>query len=153
MASDWPGQFSLSLRTLLIGVALVTAGCAGIPSQDDPGTQTTTEEQTTVPRATYPEPPSNLTNHTVEQVALAHEEARLQNHLREKYALTSFSMGYLQRPEATVVNRSDDGVYVQTNGTYSYSYDQVASDFNPVCSLYHVNQTTIRHVSELTCET
>ena len=142
-----------SVRALLVGIVLVTAGCAGIPSLDGPETQTTTEEQTTVPRATYPAPPSNLTNGTVTQVALAHEEARLQDHLQEEYDLQSFSMGYLRQPEATVVNRTDGGVYVRINATYSYETDHVASDFNPACSLYHVNQTAIRYVTKLTCET
>lgn len=124
----------------------------GIPSLNGAGTETTTEGQTTVPRATYPAPPSDLSNSTVTGVTLEYEEARIQNNLQEKYDLNSFSMGYLREPEATVVNRSDGGVNVRTNVTYSYGTDRVAADFHPACSLYHVNQTAIRHVTELTCE-
>lgn len=110
-----------------------------------------TEEQTTVPRATYPDPPSTLTNSTVKRVALGYEEARLRNHLRETRDLRSFSMGYQRQPRATVVNQSDDRVYVRTNATYSWETNRMASDFNPVCSLYRVNQTATTHVRELFC--
>jgi len=133
----------------VFGLLLVTAGCLGTPSGT--GTQTSTGEQSTVPRATYPDPPANLTNSTVEQVTLRYERARLQNHLRETRDLESFSMGYRRQPTATVVNRSDDRVYVRTNATFSWATDRKASDFNPVCSLYRVNQTAITQVRELPC--
>lgn len=138
-------------RALLVGIVLITAGCAGAPSLDGSESRTSTEEQTTVPEATYPDPPSDLTNSTVTGVALRYEEARLQNHLREEHDLRSFSMGYRRQPTATVVNQSADRVYVRTNATYSWGTNRMASDFNPVCSLYRANQTAITHVRELPC--
>lgn len=151
----WPPSFRTPSGAFLVAVLLVTAGCIGLSPGDETGTQSTstTAEQTTVPRATYPEPPSNLTNSTAKQVAVKHEEARVQNVVRDEHDLNSFSVGYLRPVDATVVNRSDGGVYVRINATYSYETDRIASDFNPVCSLYHVNQTAIRHVTELGCDT
>ena len=143
---------------LLVALLLVTAGCTGASLGDGstntptPTATPTTAEQTVVPEASYPEPPDTLTNESVEGVTVAYEEARLQNQLRETHDVTYFEMGYFNGSHTTVRNRTDDGVYVRIDTTYSYAYDNVVADFVPVCSLYHVNETAIRHVSETECK-
>lgn len=135
-----------SVGALGLTVALVTAGCLGLAPTTDPANA---ENPTTVPRATYPEPPATVTNATATQTVIEYEAARLQNELRAEVELTYFEMGYMQPANATVLNRSDGDVYVKVTARYSYATPRKTADGVPVESLYFVNQTTIRHVAEL----
>ena len=139
-------------RALALAVLLVAAGCTGSPladhSGDQPSSSTPTAEATTVPRVTYPDPPANLTNETAKQAAVAYEEARLQNRLRNESEITYFELGYMRPVNTTVLNRSDGGVYVEIDATYSYGTKQWVADGDPVRSVYHVNETAIRHVAD-----
>ncbi len=105
---------------------------------------------TTVAPASFPSPPTNLTNETATTAAIAHEEARLQSQLRNETDVTYFELGYVRPVNATVLNESDDGLYVRVDATYSYGTPDKSADGVPVVSLYHVNETTIRHVNETT---
>ncbi|WP_232686367.1 hypothetical protein [Halobacterium zhouii] len=142
----------LSIVSFAIVALLVTAGCMGVPLADSSGDQssssTPTAEPTTVPTATYPDPPDDLTNETAKQVAVAYEEARLQNQLRNESEITYFELGYVKPVNVTVLNRSDGGLYVAVDGAYSYGTPEKSADGVPVRSLYYVNEATIRHVVE-----
>jgi hypothetical protein len=138
---------------LAVAALLATAGCAGISfsdaSESQPAPSTPTAEPTTVSRAPYPDPPADLTNESATEAVVAYEEARLQNQLRNESEITHFKLGYMQPVNATVLNRSDGGLYVEVDGTYSYGTREQSADGVPVRSLYHVNETAIRYVAAL----
>ncbi|AAG20085.1 hypothetical protein [Halobacterium salinarum] len=145
---------SATIPLVLIAL-LAAAGCLGSPIMEPVRNQTTasastTTASTTIPQATYPDAPENPTNETVKQAVVAFETARLQNELRDQYELTYFELGYLQPVNVTVLNRSDGGLYVRIDGSYSYGTPDRSADGVPVRSLYHVNETAIRHVNKTT---
>jgi len=146
-------------RVPVVVLALITlfatAGCLGAPVTSSSPAQTTASTPTataatTVPPATYPDPPDALTNESATEAVLTHEAARLQNELREQYELTYFELGYVQPVNVTVLNRSDGGLYVAVEGSYAYGTPERSADGVPMRSLYHVNETAIRHVNETT---
>lgn len=129
----------------VVTVCLVLSGCtapSGVASQpDSPGDKAT--------RQAFPDPPANLSSDAVRTVAIEYEQTRVHNLLRNESRITSFEIGYLLSPNATVVNRTDTGVYVRVEVHYSYATDTKQADGVPVRSLYYLNTTTIRLVEVL----
>jgi hypothetical protein len=114
-------------RSLLVALAVlaVTAGCLG----GVPGSSTTTPTPPTAqwdapdgPNE-YPAPPSNLTDDGARQVAVAYEEAFVLNRLRAS-DVDGYGLGGVFGTEATVLNRSDGGVYVRVKRGY-YTTDTI----------------------------
>jgi len=124
----------------------VTAGCAGILPGDG------SSADPTEPGVSYPDPPDTLTNTSARERVIEYEAAHLESRLREEKAITDFEMGYAEPANATVRNRSDGGLYVSLDASYSYGTENSTADFIPTCSLYHVNETAIRRVSERDCD-
>lgn len=126
----------------LLAVCLVLSGCTaptGVASKPD-----STGDQ--APRKPFPDPPANLSTDTVRTVAIEYDRARVHNLLRNVSEITTFDIGYLSSPSATVVNHTEHGVYVRTEIRYSYATDAKHADGVPVRSLYYLNTTTIHLV-------
>ena len=152
---------------LAVAGCVLLAGCSGLgissPQSDaetdtptisstPSPTPTSTVTSTTPSRKAYPEPPSDLDNETVTQIVAEYEEVRLHNMLRNQTLqgeISGFDVTYMYPANATVLNRSDGGVYVTIKASYSSWGDNYVADGRPVRSLYFVNESVIRRVAAL----
>lgn len=130
------GRQRLAL-VLAVVASLVGAGCAGFGA----------ETSTPAPRQSYPDPPADLTNESVRQVAIEYEETRLHNTLRNRSGVETVSVPGIHPSEATIVNRTDTGVYVEVAVSYSYSTETVEADHPLVRSVYVVGSNQVRRVT------
>lgn len=135
---------------LALAVLLVLAGCVGgapggattddSTTDADPTTETTptaTDATTTgVPPnltdddpATSPDPPATLTDAAAAEVALAAEAASLYRRLNASLDPDDFGLSATTaQAAATVLNRSDGGVYVRVRHPYSWNADGQHAD-------------------------
>lgn len=104
---------------LAIVVLLALAGCAGVPSGGLSDTQT--HEQTT-------QAPS-ISTETAKDRALDAEKERVKTILENASNITG-SVGIYGEKNATVLNQSSEGIYVQVKMPYSYEYHCKGKDGN-----------------------
>lgn len=120
-------------------VAVVVGGYIGVGMPGLPG-----QSAGTPPSESYPAPPPNTTDTAVRQAAVEYEEAYVHNQLRHHYR--EFWVSRWEDPNATVLNRSDGGVYVEVTVTYSYSSENHVADGRTSTAVYFVDTTTIRRL-------
>lgn len=127
------GSRSLALGAVILILALGIAGCLG------PATQTGTPEPD---ESTTPEP-----NESAERRALAAEQAYLEAQLRNASCVESWGTNATVgiEEEATTVNRTKDGLYVEVTHPYWYGTDRVEADSGST-ALYLVTPETVERV-------
>ncbi|KAB1198625.1 MULTISPECIES: hypothetical protein [Haloferax] len=136
--------------TLVSGVGL--AGCLReAPETESESTNTThsetTEDQTTTPASQTEIPFAEVTDEDAEARALAAEEAYLDSRLQNASCLLSWgTTPSTASREATVVERSADGVVVDVTHPYWYSKEGEEADLVSE-AFYLMNNTSVRRTS------
>lgn len=140
----------LSLVAFTAIVAL--AGCGGaIPSNtgtESPQTASTPVEFPTPPSGphAYPEPPTELSNESVKEVAFGYQDAWIYNILHNQSHITDFGTGGPLPQKASILNRSENGVYVKIQYGYWYSTSDSEADV-PTTATYFVSRTNVRRIN------
>lgn len=124
---------SLALGVGILILALGITGCLG------PATQTGTPEPN---KSTTPEP-----NESAEERALAAEEAYLEAQLRNASCVESWGTDATVgiEEEATTVNRTEDGVYVEVTHPFWYGTDRVEADSGST-AIYLVTPESVERI-------
>jgi hypothetical protein len=125
--------------TLLLICCLTLAGCAHSGEDRDP-------------TLAYPDPPATLTDEAATSVAIDHERARVHNSFRNQSEVDYFDVGYMWDPNATVVNRTSEGVLVVVEVHVSFSTRGSSGTYDgwPVRSRYLVSDSAVVHRAVLT---
>lgn len=112
-------RYALLFAVVLTSVVL--AGCTALPGTEPPSTTTTMVDSTVAP--------SDLSDSTAKERALNTEEAYLSARLRNASCLRSWGTAPTTgTANATVVNRTSEGVIVEAHHPYSYATNSSHAD-------------------------
>lgn len=110
---------------------IILTGCLTFEGMTSPNTYNTTTTSTSIsspqspsteePRE-FPDAPDTITNSTAKQVALDYEEVYIYNVLQQEN-YSEWGVGNWNDSSATVLNRTQNGIYVQVRMPYSYQYE------------------------------
>lgn len=132
-------------NSLLLVVMLLLAGCtasAPAPSESQTGV---TEDGTPEPRE-FPSPPAELTPETAKQTALNYEAAYVDRRLVNSSVDDFGTFGGASFPEASIVNETDSGYYIDVQMPYYYEQGEMDTD-TFTRARYFVSTGTINRIN------